>query len=119
MIFKIACFLFLITYIHGIEKFKKIHNNLRKKTEYDIDLSKIIEKTIFDYSNEGVYENDGNKNNTLLDKNINCIIFYYTYVEPKQRKDGKDIISFEHYYDFWKPNDLQWVCDLLYKKYIN
>ena len=104
-----------MVYNNAIEVFQKVHDNLRKNANNNRDLSKYIEKSLMDYSYEGVY-NGVNKNNTLFEKNINCIEFYYSHVEIKQRKNKRDVVSFEHYYDYWKPNNLEWVCNHLLKK---
>jgi hypothetical protein len=98
-----------------IEAYQKFHNNLRKNTDNNHDLSKYIDESLMDYSYEGVYDDDGNKNVSLFQKNIDCIVFYYTHIESNQRKDGTDVVSFEQYYDYWKPYNLQWVCNHLKK----
>ena len=54
--------------------------------------------------------------NYFIDKKYNCILFYYKYIQNLQTRND-DILYFQDYYNYWKPNSFEKVCIHMIKIY--
>jgi hypothetical protein len=80
---------------------QKLFENFKNFNKFTIDNNDINYKNI----------------NYFIDKKYNCILFYYKYIQDLQNKNNNDIIYFQDYYNYWKPNSFEKVCIHMIKIY--